>query len=311
MDVRLRTAIVVLGALALAPAALARPVTPLERSTAPAPVHSSDSTNWAGYAVHRPGTSFRQIGAVWTEPAAACRPGHRAFSSYWIGLGGYSTSSPALEQAGTEVDCTAAGHVQSFAWYEVVPAGSVRVRLKVPPGDLIQGTVAVTGRRVRFVLQDLTRQTKFSKVLQARVADVSSAEWIVEAPSQCIGHGRCYTLPLANFGLAAFDDALVQPVAGRSGSIADARWRRTQIRLIPHDRSFVRSHPGLGSGGRAFPSGLETVGSAFTVASAPLAPRSGGAGAAAPRPRGALARRTIWAPLDGDLGGLAHTVLRH
>src|SRR5437588_6289542 len=139
--VRLRLLTVVLagGLLACASPALAR---------------TGTSTNWAGYAIHRSGESFRQVVGVWREPSASCRPGHRTFSSYWLGLGGYSSTAKALEQAGTEVDCTFQGRVRTFAWFELVPAASVKIGLKVPPGDLIKGTVAVAGRRVRISLAD-------------------------------------------------------------------------------------------------------------------------------------------------------------
>ncbi len=266
--------IVMVGLLTWVSSALARPTTAPQQVIRTA--HSSQSTNWAGYAVRRTGTSFRRVVGVWTAPDPACRRGDRTFSSYWVGLGGYSTRSSALEQAGTEVDCTSTGQARAFAWYELIPAGSVRLHLGVTPGDLIRATVTVTGRRVRFALQDLTRHTTFSKVLSASVVDVSSAEWIVEAPSECVGNGRCFTLPLANFGLAGFDGALVAPLTGAAGPISDGRWTRTQIRLVPHDEGFVLSHPTLGSGGDAFPSGLQGDGSAFSVSYSPLARRHAG-----------------------------------
>jgi hypothetical protein len=268
--VRLRrmTATVALGLLAFASPALAH-------------ANASPSANWAGYAVHRSGESFNQVVGTWREPFLTCRRGEQTFSSYWVGLGGFSTTSRALEQTGTEVDCTSAGRVRAFAWFELVPAASVRVRLKVPPGDLIRGSVSVTGRQVHVLLQDLTRHTAFSRVLQARVLDLSSAEWIVEAPSACLGGGRCMTLPLADFGRATFNDSMVQSVGGRLGSISNTDWRTTRIRLTPAAQHDVSAHPGFGPGGGARPSGLRSQGSAFTVSfSSPGAQ----AGAARARP---------------------------
>lgn len=301
VGVRLRTALLLAGLmvcapLALAPWALARPATDLDGFSAAvarsaAGTAQTQSTNWAGYAVHRSGESFRQVVGVWAEPAATCRRGHRTFSSYWVGLGGYSLSSRALEQTGTEVDCTSAGQVHAFAWFELVPAASVRVRLEVPPGDLLRGAVTVSGHRVHILLQDLTRHTAFSKALQAPDVDVSSAEWIVEAPSECLGSGRCFTLPLANFGLASFDGAEAQPVTGQPGAIADARWSRTRIRLIPHNQRFVLSHRGLGGGGKAVPSGLQSGGSGFTVSYSPLGLNSATAAPARALPAGRLVHR--------------------
>src|SRR5579884_1772602 len=142
----------------------------------PALAQASQSANWAGYAVHGAGESFHQVVGIWREPSTSCRPGRETFSSYWVGLGGYSAHSQALEQTGTEVDCTSQGSVRAFAWFELVPAAAVRVRLSVPPGDLIRGAVTVAGHRVLISLQDLTRHTSFIKALQTNLIDVSSAE---------------------------------------------------------------------------------------------------------------------------------------
>jgi peptidase A4-like protein len=277
---RRMTAKLALGLFALACSALAC-ASPALGLASPAPVHTSPSANWAGYAVHRAGASFRQVVGTWREPTLSCRKGQQTFSSYWVGLGGYSTRSKALEQTGTEVDCTSTGRVRAFAWFELVPAASVRVRLRVPPGDLIQGAVSVTGRLVRVSLRDLTRHTAFSRVLHARVLDVTSAEWIVEAPSACLGSGRCVTLPLADFGRARFNNSMVQAAGGRLGPISDADWRTTRIRLTPGAQHEVSSHQGFGPGGGAVPSALGSQGSAFTVSFS-----SSGAGArvAATRP---------------------------
>lgn len=269
---RRTTATVALGLFAFASVALfAFASTALART--------SPSANWAGYAVHRPGVSFNQVVGTWREPTPTCRRGQRSFSSYWVGLGGFRTTSRALEQTGTEVDCTSGGRVRAFAWFELVPAASVRVPLKVPPGDLIRGSVAVRGRQVHVSLRDLTRHTGFSKVVHARVLDLTSAEWIVEAPSACLGDGQCVTLPLADFGRATFNDSMVQSAGGRLGSIADANWRTTRIRLTPTAQQDVSAHPGFGPGGGARPSTLRSKGSAFTVSFSSPGARAGAAGA--------------------------------
>ena len=50
----------------------------------------------------------------------------------------------------------ASGKVRTFAWYELVPSPSVPIKLQVPPGDLIQGQVSISGRTVTLVLRDQT-----------------------------------------------------------------------------------------------------------------------------------------------------------
>jgi len=133
--------------------------------------------------------------------------------------------------------------------------------------------VTVTGRRVGISLADLTRHTSFSKVVPARVLDLSSAEWIVEAPSYCLRHGRCATLPLADFGSTTFDGAAVESTGGHLGAISDPRWRSARIRLVPRTAGYVSSQFGFGPGGEAAPSVLSRQGSAFSVAYTPLGAR--------------------------------------
>src|SRR5215475_593565 len=182
---------------------------------------ATNSSNWAGYAVHKPGVSFRTVSGTWRQPDAKCTPGAQTYSAFWVGLGGFSLSAPALEQTGTEVDCDISGKVVSTAWYELVPAASTSIRLAVEPGDLMRARVTVTGRQVEISLDDLTRHTGFKKTVSANVIDVSSAEWIAEAPSQCVSLDSCQTLPLADFAPTRFDSARVRSITGHSGSISD------------------------------------------------------------------------------------------
>src|SRR6478735_1462067 len=50
----------------------------------------------------------------------------------------------------------AASGAHYSAWYELVPAASVRLRLTVHAGDTISASVSVTGARVRIVLANRT-----------------------------------------------------------------------------------------------------------------------------------------------------------
>ena len=140
------------------------------------------SSNWSGYAVT--GTTFRSVSGSWVQPAASCTSSTATTtaSAFWVGLGGDSSSSKALEQTGTEADCLADGTVRYSAWYELVPASSVRVRLAVAAGDRIAGSVKASGRSVTVELRDLTTGTSFRKTLTMATPDTSSAEWIAEAP---------------------------------------------------------------------------------------------------------------------------------
>ena len=230
------------AALLFAPAALA---------------DSGQSTNWAGYAVH--GTSFRQISATWQQPSVACLRGRDTYSAYWVGLGGYNLGSQALEQIGTEADCNVDGSRTLSAWYEMVPAASMPIAMTIAPGDRMQADVAVSGHRATLVLRDRTRHRAFRISVSAAHVDVSSAEWIVEAPSDCMS--SCVTLPLADFGAAVFSAARAQTTGGHWGAINDPAWSATRITLAP--QALLASGHASRSG--AVPSSLEAGGTSFAV----------------------------------------------
>jgi Peptidase A4 family len=238
-------------ALAGAPAALA---------------DTSQSSNWAGYAIHRTGVEFTQVVGEWIQPTPACTAGERTYSSDWVGLGGYSISSQALEQIGTELDCNRRGQAVSSAWYEMVPAASRTVRLTIHSGDRVRATVAVSGHEVQLTLEDLTRHKSFTKLVRASVLDTSSADWIVEAPALCLDGNSCQTLPLADFGSATFSLASAESTTGHTGTIADRRWDVSRIRLAEAGRRFVGGPGPAGASPSATPSALSARGSSFTVA---------------------------------------------
>jgi hypothetical protein len=231
---------------------------------------SSQSSNWAGYAIHRSGVTFSRVIGAWTQPTATCTAGEPTYSSLWVGIGGYGLSSKALEQIGTEADCTAGGTAVSGAWYELVPQASHTIRLTIDPGDAVRASVSVAGREVSLTLADLTRHRSFTKRLRASVVDTGSAEWIVEAPSVCTGEDQssCQILPLADFGSTGFSSSSATSAAGHTGSIGDRKWTTTKISLTADGRQFVGAGgpPGAMAGlVTAVPSALSAAGSAFTV----------------------------------------------
>jgi hypothetical protein len=252
----LRRSAIVAG---LAAAVLAAP--------AAADAATTTSSNWAGYAVSKPGVKFRRVAATWVVPTATCSAtGRRHYSAAWLGLGGYHTTSAALEQIGTEADCTAKGTPSYTAWYELVPAAPVDVSLKMRPGDTVSASVSVSGHTVKLYLANRTRGTVFTKQLSADRVDITSAEWIVEAPSACFGD-RCETLPLANFGSTSFAGvSATSALTGHQGTISDPAWSATSIALrADGGRTFGgRFASDSGSGG-ASPGDLTATGDGFPV----------------------------------------------
>ena len=241
--------IAAVAALTAAPAALA---------------DSTQSSNWAGYAVHRSGVKYTKVTATWIQPEATCsRSGRRTYSSMWVGIGGYRLNSNALEQIGTEADCTAGGRAVSSAWYELVPDASHTIRLAIDPGDRVRATVSVAGSQVTLSLTDVTRHRSFTRRLRATALETTSAEWILEAPSVCTSAVDCHTLPLADFGSAGFSSASAISTTGHVGTISDPRWTATKISLAATGRRFV-SDPGA-SLATAVPTALSADGAAFNV----------------------------------------------
>ena len=244
--------------------AAASPV--LGTSLALAPAARADSvvsSNWSGYAVHRSGVRFSSVSANWTQPQPRCRRGHRGYGAIWVGLGGFARRAHALEQIGTEVDCTSSGRTASSGWFEVIPAPSQDIRLKVRPGDQMAASVTVVGHTVWLTLANLTTHQTFRKSMKAAAVDVSSAEWILEAPAECDGYS-CQTLPLVNFGAATFGLTRTSATSGHAGTISDPAWGYTKIRLRPLGRRFAVLHGG-GRAGTADPSALSSDGGTFTL----------------------------------------------
>jgi hypothetical protein len=246
--------------------------------------YATVSSNWAGYAVTGPSVRFKSVSAQWVQPAVSCA-GHLGYSGFWVGLGGYRQESAALEQMGTEADCGASGGGHYFAWYELVPKSPVDLRLTIHPGDRIATSVSVSGQHVRLALRDLTTRASYVTTQRASPIDVSSAEWIAEAPSVCYGQ-NCHVLPLANFGSVPFSEASATTTNGHKGPISDSAWSLSAIELLG-------SGAGLGparfsspaTAATATPTRLTSAGSAFTVAwqqasappetPAPVGPQSG------------------------------------
>jgi hypothetical protein len=233
-------------------------------------VGATTSSNWSGYASADAGTgatptSFSAVAGSWVQPAATCTPGGAAYAAFWVGLGGFSPTSDALEQTGTETDCSLGGAPRYSMWYELLPAPPVTVKLVVRPGDTISASVAVSGTTVTIKIRNVTRHTAFGKKLRMAAPDRSSAEWIAEAPSTC-GATGCQTLPLANFGTVSFSGATAIG-AGHHGTIADPAWAATAVTLHGGGPSAFRGRfVGDSPDADAVPSGLGGDGASFSVA---------------------------------------------
>ena len=187
------------------------------------------------------GQSFSSVSGSWTVPTANPNSNSNGYSAFWVGLGGASQQSQALEQVGTSSDVQN-GQTTYYAWYELVPAPETRLNLTVHPGDQMTGKVTVNGTSVTISLTDRTTGQSVTKTLRDNDPDTSTAEWIAEAPSSMTQSGGVQPLPLADFGKVTFTNASAT-AGGHTGSISDPNWTAQ-----PVDLTSSNSTGFLGSG---------------------------------------------------------------
>lgn len=228
----------------------------------------SVSSNWAGYAVVPSGSrasAFSRVSGSWAVPTATCSGRGETYAAAWVGLGGFHESSRALEQIGTDADCTRTGNAVYSAWYELVPAAPVTLKLKVHAGDVIAASVSVKGHGVTLRIRDLSTGSLVTRRRRVTKVDLSSAEWIVEAPSVCVTTRICGTLALTDFGNIALSQ-LEATERGHTGSVEDRRWKATELELR-EAQSLARGPRASAArtAATAVPTALSSSGSAFAV----------------------------------------------
>jgi hypothetical protein len=126
--------------------------------------------------------------------------------------------------------------------------------------------VTVLGTHATLRLANLTTGERFSVTRRLTHVDVSSAEWIVEAPSDCSG-AHCQTLPLANFAKVAFSSASAT-TGGLARAVTTGNWGLTRLSLrqgrFPAGTDAASRAAGSGGLVLATPSAL-AAGGAFSV----------------------------------------------
>jgi hypothetical protein len=178
----------------------------------------STSTNWSGYAIAaNPGAVTAVIGS-WVVPAVSGTG--ISYSSAWVGIDGDNSNT--VEQIGTDSDLTN-GRPTYYAWYEMYPADSVNLKMRVKPGDTVTAEVSYIGSN-RLKLRITDGSQYFSITKWAAGLERSSAEWIQEAPS---GPG---VLPLANFHTIHFTRAQAT-INGITGPIDYRAWASAVDRI--------------------------------------------------------------------------------
>ncbi len=160
----------------------------LERRAVPSAVPASpmletvNTLNWSGYAAETnlstpASNAVSAVSGSWTVPTVTGKT--NAYSSIWVGIDGYSSSS--VEQLGTEQDTSKSGATTYYAWWEMYPNPSVKITsMTISPGDSISASVTYSAAYTLQITDNTTGQS-FSTT-QSATAQRYSAEWIVEAP---------------------------------------------------------------------------------------------------------------------------------
>jgi len=211
-------------------------------------IKDGTSSNWSGYAIET-NLTHPQKGAVtdvkgsWTVPAVDYSTTPNAYSSFWIGIDGYSSGT--VEQIGTSSDASS-GSPKYYVWYEMYPKWPVVLNMVISPGDMMSAEVRYLGNgKFQLTITDTTTGASFTTTQKSPSAKRSSAEWIAEAPSS----GK--VLPLADFGTVYFENAQAT-LNGITGSINNSAWQYDAITMTTSSGTVKALPSSLSPDGRSF-----------------------------------------------------------
>ena len=240
------------GVAAGVPSSTRHPVLPVSPRHTFGRTGLESSLNWAGYAVT--GKTMSSVSGSWVVPTASCPKNAAEEDSTWVGIDGFASTDPTVEQIGTDSDCTKVkrshtGAPLYYAWYEMYPAGAVllpQASYPVVPGQQVSGSVTVSGSTYMLALTNGSWHFTINLTPSPRPSN-ASAEWITEAPSLCAGNS-CAVVRLADFGTISFSHALANGQA-----ISSPTFTSTQIDMANKSGKKVRaSTSALASGGNGF-----------------------------------------------------------
>ena len=220
-------------------------------------VAANESFNWSGYVqgALEKNTTFHAISGEWVVPKAKQRRvGEAEYSSTWIGIGGgcldtsCTLTDATLIQAGIDQDVDAAGNADYYAWWETIPAPSVRIPdLLVRAGDRVRVTIVespLTPGVWTIAISDLSTGDPFSITLPYP-STYGSAEWILETPVAVSNSGAVTVGPMPDLSVVGFDAATANGVS--PGFVVDE-----EMRLVDFDLSLIALPSAPDRGGDGF-----------------------------------------------------------
>jgi hypothetical protein len=170
-----------------------------------------------------------------------------------VGIDGYSSSDPTVQQIGTDSDCTkgkgkTGGGPHYYAWYQLYPESDVVLSSStypVTPGDAITASVQAFGSVYILSISDGSKWHFSTNQTAETQPQNSSAEWIAEAP--CTG-SNCKILPLADFGSIGFTSA-----SANHQAISYSGFKDNQIDMTSKNGKKTKAQTSaLSGGGSAF-----------------------------------------------------------
>lgn len=220
------------------------------QSVSPA-VSSVNSTNSAGYAVARKHTRFRFVQATFFVPYVNCSATRlvdnkkAAYSSDWVGLGGFVGTSESVEQDGINANCSASGHASYRAWYAMYPRGVTTKAVEIRGGDSVTASVYYNEATAVFTLTvaDTTTGGHFTVTTTCQHTNAcprESAEVITSAPTTT-KDGKLTVRPLADYGAVSYTAIAITSRSGERGGLRSAHWTATRIVQAKGSHVIARS----------------------------------------------------------------------
>jgi hypothetical protein len=220
------------------------------------------SANWSGYVAG--GGPYSVVKGTFTVPSPVSGTPSDGQVSEWVGVDGASSSDTSLIQAGVaeSADPQSPGGVSVQPWWEILPAAETNIStVPVSVGDRVTVTIwHLGGTRWEINLTDDTNGHSYTTPPEQFTGAGSSAEWIVEAPAQCLAQDQCQLTPLAPYS---------PDVAFRDLGMSGAETSLDQVTMVQGGQS-VSTPSGLGSGQFSVRyTGTELSDRALTPAAAP------------------------------------------
>src|ERR1017187_2177961 len=168
--------------------------------------NAQTSENWAGYVW--PSTSgVTMVSASWTVPTLNCRVPPNAFSTAWVGVGGFSrVATWPFPQTGTDSSCANGVQVNDY-WC----SHKTFKEFGVSPGDVMEAKIYETRGRWFCSVEDATTKRSDVKELDYAYSGTTNvSEWIVESTT-ISSKSKSEIGKLADFGSLTFSDMNMSP----------------------------------------------------------------------------------------------------